>query len=91
MCLTFSYYLSDILFFFYLQLLTEMEEWLPEEVASSRGGRELPTVSALGPFLSISVFPEEDPAVAEAHFNPPVNKATIRCGYSKSFNCILLW
>jgi len=60
------------------QLLTEMDEWLPEEVASSRGGRELPTVSALGPFLSISVFPEEDPAVAEAHFNPPVNKATIR-------------
>ena len=58
-----------------------MDEWLPEEVASSRGGRELPTVSALGPFLSISVFPEEDPAVAEAHFNPPVNKATIRCGY----------
>ena len=67
-----------------------MDEWLPEEVASSRGGRELPTVSALGPFLSISVFPEEDPAVAEAHFNPPVNKATIRCGYSKILNCILL-
>ena len=68
-----------------------MDEWLPEEVASSRGGRELPTVSALGPFLSISVFPEEDPAVAEAHFNPPINKATIRCGYSKNSKLHLLF
>ena len=60
------------------QLLTEMEEWLPAEVASSRGGRELPTVSLLGPFLSVSVFPEEDPAVAEAHFNGPISKLNVR-------------
>ena len=56
------------------QVLTEMEEWLPAEVASGRGGRELPTLSLLGPLLSFSVFAEEDPAVAETHFSNPVNK-----------------
>ena len=60
------------------QLLTEMEDWLPVEVASNRGGREVPTVSVLGPFISVSVFPEEDPAVAETHFNGPVNKTNVR-------------
>ena len=50
------------------QLLTEMPEWLPIEIDSGKGGRELPSVSLLGPFLGISVFAEEDPTVAEGLF-----------------------
>lgn len=61
------------------QLLTEMEEWLPAEVVSGRGGREIPTLSVLGPFLAMSVFAEEDPAVAETHFNQgTLNKINTR-------------
>lgn len=61
------------------QLLTEMPEWLPMEIASGNGGRELPTVSMLGPFLGISVFAEEDPTVAEEIFpTNSTNKPEIR-------------
>lgn len=61
------------------QLLTEMEEWMPSEVSNGCGGRELPAVSLLGPFLAVTVFAEEDPTVAEKFFSSEKqSQATIR-------------
>lgn len=60
------------------QLMSEMDEWLPSEVSSGCGGRELPTVSLLGPFLAITVFAEEDPTVAEKFFTGKTNAVTVR-------------
>merc|ERR1712223_699923 len=64
------------------QLLIEMEEWLPAEVAQGCGGREMTAVSILGPYLGITVFTEDDSTVAEKFFNYPPNEkptqATIR-------------
>lgn len=39
------------------------------ETLSEAVGREISTTTVLGPFLMISVFAEEDPAVAEKHFS----------------------
>ena len=59
------------------QLMTEMTEWLPEEIATGSGGRELPAVSLLGPLLALSIFAEEDPTGAEHYFSGP-NKQNAR-------------
>lgn len=54
------------------------EEWLPAEVSNGCGGRELPAVSLLGPFLAVTVFAEEDPTVAEKFFPGKQTQATVR-------------
>lgn len=60
------------------QLLTEMIEWLPAEISQGCGGRELPSISLLGPFLAITVFAEEDPTVAEKFSFEKQSQATVR-------------
>jgi len=60
------------------QLLSEMVEWLPNEISNGCGGRELPAVSLLGPYLAITVFAEEDPAVAEKFSFEKQSPATVR-------------
>ncbi|KAF5301989.1 hypothetical protein FQA39_LY19071 [Lamprigera yunnana] len=53
-----------------IQLLTELAEYvfLPE-ACTSLGGREFTRTSYLGPFLSVSVFAEDEPKVAEKFFS----------------------
>ena len=41
------------------------------------GGRELPSVSLLGPLLALSIFAEEDPSGADHYFSGP-NKQNVR-------------
>ena len=53
-------------------------EWLPNEISNGCGGRELPAVSLLGPYLAITVFAEEDPAVAEKFSFEKQSPATVR-------------
>lgn len=53
-------------------------EWLPNEISNGCGGRELPCVSLLGPFLAITVFAEEDPTVAEKFCFEKQSQATAR-------------
>ena len=48
-------------------LLTQQTQWLPEPVSTAEG-LEMVGLSFLGPFMSPSVFPEEDPGVAEKYF-----------------------
>ena len=56
-------------------LLVRQPQWLPEEVTAA-SGLEVVGLSFLGPFLAPSVFPEEDPGVAEKYF-----KATLYIHY----------
>jgi len=60
------------------QLLSEMVEWLPNEISNGCGGRELPAVSLLGPYLAITVFAEEDPSVAEKFSFEKQTPGTVR-------------
>jgi len=53
-------------------LLPKVTDWLPTELTRA-GGLEMVGLSFLGPFLSPSVFPEEDPTVAEKYFEGKVN------------------
>ena len=48
-------------------LLVSLPSWLPDTLTQA-GGAEVVSLSFLGPFLAPSVFPEEDPGVAELHF-----------------------
>ena len=48
-------------------LLTQQAQWLPEPVSTAEG-LEMVGLSFLGPFMAPSVFPEEDPGVAEKYF-----------------------
>lgn len=50
------------------RLITEQVQFLPE-TATQSGGRELARASYFGPFLSISVFAEDEPKVAEKFFS----------------------
>lgn len=52
--------------------------WLPKEMISESEGREITVTSLLGPFLSPSVFAEEDPSVAEKHFSGKTNSSAVR-------------
>ena len=52
--------------------------WLPKETMSDSEGREITVTSLLGPFLSPTVFAEEDPSVAEKHFSGKTNSAAVR-------------
>ena len=54
------------------------QQWLPPEVSSGSGGNELPAVSLLGPFMAVSVFADENPAVAEKYFSGKTNPAAVR-------------
>ena len=47
-------------------------------MSSGAGGSELPALSLLGPFMAVSVFADENPAVAEKYFAEKPNPATIR-------------
>ena len=53
-------------------------EWLPNEISNGCGGRELPAVSLLGPYLAITVFAEEDPSVAEKFSFEKQTPGTVR-------------
>jgi len=48
-------------------LVVNQPQWSPDEV-SSAVGLEMVGLSFLGPFLAPSVFPEEDPGVADKYF-----------------------
>ena len=48
-------------------LLVSLPNWLPDTLTQA-GGAEVVSLSFLGPFLAPSVFPEEDPGVAEHYF-----------------------
>merc|ERR1719189_964698 len=48
-------------------LLVEQPQWLPSGL-SPASGLEMVGLSFLGPFLSPSVFPDEDPSVADEYF-----------------------
>lgn len=50
------------------RLITRQAQFLPE-VCTTAVGRELARVSYLGPFLSVSVFAEDEPKVAEKFFS----------------------
>lgn len=58
------------------RLITSQIQFLPE-VMTTAAGRELTRTSFLGPFLSVSVFAEEHPKVAEKFFsgNPLADKS----------------
>lgn len=58
------------------RLLTHQIQFLPD-VMTSAVGRELARTSFLGPFLSVSVFAEDQPKVAEKFFsgNPSTDKS----------------
>ncbi|XP_029674814.1 ubiquitin conjugation factor E4 B-like isoform X2 [Formica exsecta] len=58
------------------RLITNQVQFLPD-VMTSAAGRELTRTSFLGPFLSVSVFAEEQPKVAEKFFsgNPVTDKS----------------
>ena len=58
-------------------LLPKVADWLPTELTRA-GGLEMVGLSFLGPFLSPSVFPEEDPTVAEKYFEGKVNPSEVR-------------
>jgi len=49
-------------------LLVTQPQWIPSEITQA-GGLEMVGLSFLGPFLSPSVFPEEDPGVADQYFS----------------------
>lgn len=49
-------------------LLVTQPQWLPAEITQA-GGLEIVGLSFIGPFLSPSVFPEEDPGVADQYFS----------------------
>lgn len=49
-------------------LITQQEQFLPEPCTQA-AGREITRTSYLGPFLSISVFAEDEPKVAEKFFS----------------------
>ena len=48
-------------------LLVSLTNWLPDSLTQAAGA-EIVGLSFLGPFLAPSVFPEEDPGVAEQYF-----------------------
>ena len=48
-------------------LLVKQAQWLPSP-STTASGLEVVGLSFLGPFFSPSVFPEEDPGVAEKYF-----------------------
>ncbi|XP_018324068.1 ubiquitin conjugation factor E4 B isoform X2 [Agrilus planipennis] len=50
------------------KLLTQQAQFLPETISQS-AGREITRTSFFGPFLSISVFAEDEPKVAEKFFS----------------------
>ncbi|KZC14831.1 Ubiquitin conjugation factor E4 B [Dufourea novaeangliae] len=58
------------------RLITHQTQFLPD-IMTSAAGRELTITSFLGPFLSVSVFAEDQPNVAEKFFsgNPFVDKS----------------
>ena len=58
------------------RLITHQIQFLPD-IMTSAAGRELTVTSFLGPFLSVSVFAEDQPNVAEKFFsgNPFVDKS----------------
>jgi len=58
-------------------LLSAQPQWLPKEL-SQAGGLELVGLSLLGPFLAPSVFPEEDPTVAEKFFDGKITAVEVR-------------
>ena len=49
-------------------LLVSLSNWLPDSLTPAAGA-EVGNLSFLGPFLAPSVFPEEDPGVAEQYFS----------------------
>jgi hypothetical protein len=51
--------------------------WLPDALTEA-SGREMTATTCLGPFLAISVFAEEDPAVAEKYFNGKQSSSAVR-------------
>lgn len=50
------------------RLITHQIQFLPD-VCTQAVGRELARTSYLGPFLSVSVFAEDEPKVAEKFFS----------------------
>ncbi len=54
------------------------DEWLPNEVSNGCGGREIASISLLGPFLAVTVFAEEDATVAEKFPFEKQGQATVR-------------
>ncbi|XP_066992504.2 ubiquitin conjugation factor E4 B isoform X2 [Anabrus simplex] len=58
------------------KLITQQTQFLPD-VVTQAVGRELAKTSFLGPFLSVSVFAEDEPKVAEKFFsgNPLADKS----------------
>ncbi|GLG94106.1 Ubiquitin conjugation factor E4 B [Gryllus bimaculatus] len=58
------------------KLLTQQVQFLPDLVTDAMG-REMARTSFLGPFLSVSVFAEDEPKVAEKYFsgNPVADKS----------------
>uniref|UniRef100_A0A023F2Z1 Ubiquitin conjugation factor E4 B n=2 Tax=Triatoma infestans TaxID=30076 RepID=A0A023F2Z1_TRIIF len=49
-------------------LITKQIQFLPD-IVTNAGGREITKTSFLGPFLSVSVFTEEDPKVGDRFFS----------------------
>jgi len=52
------------------QLITSLQAWIPDAMTAS-GGREISTLSFLSPFLSLSVFAEDDFKIVEAFYSRP--------------------
>ncbi len=61
----------------FCRLLTELDLWLPDPLTDAPG-RELTYTSVLGPLMSVSVFAEEDPKVAEKYFSGKQGQAQVR-------------
>ncbi|KAK9507640.1 hypothetical protein O3M35_007452 [Rhynocoris fuscipes] len=60
-------------------LITNQVQFLPD-IVTNAGGREITRTSFLGPFLSVSVFTEEDPKVGDRFFSG--NSASDKTLYS---------
>ena len=65
-------FVTFLIIFFCLQPL-----WIPEPL-SDAVGREFAVTSLLGAFLSVSIFAEEDPSVAEKFFSGKQSTAAVR-------------
>lgn len=63
----------------FCKLIVEQTQFLPDPVTRVQG-REISKTSFLGPFLSVSVFAEDEPKVAEKFFsgNTSADKAVVQ-------------
>ncbi|CAH0393834.1 unnamed protein product [Bemisia tabaci] len=67
-------------------LITEQIQFLPEPCTNG-AGREIAVTSFMGPFLSVSIFAEDDPSVADKFFsNNSVTDRTLNFGLQRELD-----